>query len=184
MTWSVTPNNGTVSVSPPVALYTATVDLQVVYSQFGFAADATADATTRAVQAAPAWALHAWPPPLVGDTQVDNRRLALTKLKALFDFAAQLPDGSADQIKGAVAGRWATAAQARAAGLNVQYARLEVDATVHADGTATWGYNMPAGGRLPEVDDLDLFVQNLVRADIQQRLENLPPLSSTPTPTP
>lgn len=104
----------------------------------------------------------------------------LSQLKALFDAGAELPNGTGEEIRASVDARYPAIAQERRAGSasanEEPYMRFAVDATVWADNTATWGFEIPESGEFPpglESDEdraLDLYIQNLVRADLADRL--------------
>lgn len=117
-----------------------------------------------------------WPPrpatslALGDDASADL--LALTRLKALFDFGSQLPDEDVGDVLRNVEARWPAVPE-----------RISVDAVVRANGDAEWGYERAPGTDVGRADDefantmsvsgrseLDLYVQNLVRADLEERL--------------
>ncbi len=97
---------------------------------------------------------------------------ALRKLKAFLDFAAVIPEGSSQEIQAAVAKRFPTIVTA-----HTLIKRFDVYVRIREDGLTDGGYIVPERGRLPfalqNSQELDIFIQNLMRADIQQRIEVL-----------
>lgn len=167
-----------ISTAPPsqaVALYTATVGLKVEYSAFGVNPAIDRSQLIAAIEPPPSWAPTPWPPHLVGG-QDDITIFALAKLKALFDFAARLPNGTANEILRATYARFPLAEPTRAGSL-LQYKRFRVEARILLNGDPEWSYEIPSSGKFPpgvraemRESDLDVFIQNLVRADLQRRI--------------
>lgn len=174
-------------VAPIIATYTALVSTDVISSELeiGSAAERVRDT----LESAPEYA-DAWPPrPLATslDRRTDIRTLALARLKTLFDFGAQLPDGQVGEVRQHMAARWPeilAPTPESSAGKEGPYERIRVTAIVRADGNPEWGFERsPTSGRPLPFDaketrgrrpELDLFVQNLVRADIETRLAAAP----------
>jgi hypothetical protein len=166
-----------------VAEYRAVVGLELERSGFRLLDMRSPARRLAAAQQPPGWVAE-WPPPglAIDPTREDERdvtALVLAKLKALFDFGAVLPDGDAGAIRDAIHRRWPAIRQAREERASIPYERMDVDAVVRQDGTADWGFTH--GGRglsLPglaeRLDDgrpeLDLYVLNVVRADLAARL--------------
>jgi len=168
------------SLAPIVAKYTALVSTEVLSSSLTVMPDA--DRALEALQAAPDYA-PAWPPrPLAAtfSSVRDVRLLALARLKTLFDFGASLPDDDIGVLRRSMAVRWPELlAPATTMAVAGPYERIAVTAVVRADGSPEWGFERsPSSGRpLPLSTgetrgrpELDLFIQNLVRADIERLL--------------
>ncbi len=161
-----------------VAVYTAVIGLDVETSTLRFTSSLATNEITVAVKSPPEWYLNAWPPQPPGNPDNDLELFALTKLKATFDFAARLPDGSAEEIREQVASRFPGTVTENVT--TVSYKRYPVEAIIWEDGTVTWSYDIPAAGDFPESiqdsgddADLDIFVRNLVRYDLQRQIESI-----------
>jgi hypothetical protein len=99
-------------------------------------------------------------------------------LQNLFDFNAGVSGESASGIEGEIVKRFPKLDSAAGGGS----AKFHVTANVRLDGQATWGVREHVAGSRPEgvtgsfADDsseLQVLVQNLVRADIYRKLEAL-----------
>lgn len=160
----------------PVVFYLATIALELEQSRVSFNEQIDPARATAALTTPPPWSLSPWPP----ESRRPSTQLlayALAKWKAFFDHAALVsdPHSTAQAIKESVSARFPWVQQALA-GPKDSYRRFEVEASILDDGTVTWGFRTPAAGQNPPgLDDagLELFIQNLVRADLQQRLEAL-----------
>jgi hypothetical protein len=159
-----------------VFIYTAVVGLKVERSKFAFDSSIDRQELAAAIESPPRWHLDPWPPQLTF-TDADLTILAFAKLKALFDFMAMVPNGSAQEIRAALYALFpAVDPDVQVSG----FKRFPVEASILDNGDATWGYDIPAGDDFPpgvtggmKESDLDLFIQNLVRADLQEHLESL-----------
>lgn len=173
-----------------MATYLAIVSGDVERSAMTLAPEATPGNRLAALRRSPEWWPRSDPWPEADQKQT---RLALLKLQALFDFGASIPGSTALEIRDGIYQKFPDAkdlmssASARMPGQRPL--RIEVEACVRADGQADWGFVTPPfsmaalpngakahfvkrsdlGGRT----DLQVFVQNLVRADIYRRLEEL-----------
>ena len=156
-----------------IAIYSAVVAYGVETSSLRFNSGLETDELAAAIAIPPDWSLSQWPPQAPDNPDNDLVLKALTKLKALFDFASGLPDGDSEEIRQAVAARFLGSIDQSAA--TIAQKRFTVEAVIWEDGTATWGYDIPSAGSVPTsvntATDLDVFVQNLVRSDLQQRIE-------------
>ncbi|MGH7916056.1 MAG: hypothetical protein ACREQE_01200 [Candidatus Binataceae bacterium] len=126
------------------------------------------------VEIPPKWFLNPWPPTLTSNPDSDLLVYALARLKTVFDFAAQLADGSASDLKSEIASHFASITSQQS--VVTKYKRLPVDAAIWEDGSATWGYDIPAAGSFPgdlEEFDLDVFIKNWIRYDLQKRIESI-----------
>lgn len=168
--------------APIVAKFTALVSTEVLFSNL--AVEVEAEHALMTLRAAPEW-VDAWPPrPL--DVRTEHRQdvetLVIARLKTLFDFGAQLPDEEVGDLQRHMIARWPEllSPEAReAAEGEGPYERISVTALVRADGNPEWGYERsPTSGRpLPLAagdakgrTELDLFVQNLIRSELEARL--------------
>lgn len=160
----------------PVVFYLATIALELEQSRVSFNEQIDPTRATTALTLPPSWSLSPWPP----ESRRPSTQLlacALAKWKAFFDHAALIPDpqSTAEAIRESVYARFPRV-QLALAGPKDSYKRFEVEASILDDGTVTWGFRTPASGQNPPGLDeagLGLFIQNLVRADLQQRLEAL-----------
>ena len=169
-----------VTPTPPqqqLVVYTAVIGLELERSTLSFNASVDHAQIVTAVETPPEWTLTPWPPTRT-NTDADVTIFALAKLKAIFDFAAQLPDGSTQEIKNAIDTRFPLVRSERAVP-TAHYKRFAVEASIMDDGKTQWGYDIPGGDDFPpgvvarmQESELDIFIQNLVRADLQQRLES------------
>lgn len=173
---------GEYRVAPIVAKYTAVVSTEVLSSELEVGPEAEQARDT--LQAAPGYA-QSWPPrPLnaVIDRQTDTTTLVLVRLKTVFDFGAELPDDRVGEVREQMAARWPELLSPTASATAAKegpYERIVVTAIVRSDGNPEWGFERaPTSGRpLPLKDqptdgrpEFDLFVQNLVRSDLEGRL--------------
>lgn len=171
--------------SPPpliwAAKYEATVVTNLEASRLVLNRTVPERDLARALSIPPEWTLEPWP------TDESNlERLALTKLKALLDFDAQLSGISSSAVRGNLAAafpelgpdlfRSGRSASAKAAARKV----FQVEALIRLDdGQAQWSVEVPGEGALPpgiqsaELESgssLKVFIQNVSRADILGRL--------------
>lgn len=155
-----------------VVLYTGVVGLDVETSSLDFNTTLSRTQVVTALRVPPKWSLSPWLTEPIS-TDADFIRYALIKLKIFLDFAAVLPDGSAQVIRDAVSRHFASAKSPHP--LPVKH--FKVYARIREDGLTEGGYSIPERGALPfDITDsrqLDIFIQNLMRADIQQRIEAL-----------
>jgi hypothetical protein len=170
---------------PPKALatYRATVGLDLERSEFVYDTNASTTSIRTAGSVAPGW-LTQWPPV---ELQVNDARdasaegIVLAKMVALFDFASEIDERSPEAILRAVDRRWPRVAAARnqRADAKSVFERVEVTAWLREDGTADWSYVRAdeRGEPLPMASEaglkrgeLEIFVQNLVRVDLRQRM--------------
>lgn len=160
-----------------VVTYTAIVGLRLEYARIRFDPSISRGDLARVLAAnPPQWKTTSWPPPLTG-TDADLSILALSKLKANLDFTNRLSDGTALQMESAIQVRFPgiTSEEAEASG---NYKRFPIEAEIWEDGSTSWGYEIPEAGEFPpgfEADPtgLEIFLRNVVRADLQARLEAL-----------
>lgn len=173
--------------APAVASYDATVSVTVIRSSFRASAALTQSSRNK-LREAPGYA--AWPPATFMErgielSQVDDQTLALARLKLVFDFGAGISAESSEELSRAIDRRWPKLATARTALMegtgSVAYAQSAVTAEVNANGEPSWGYtgNVNGGQPLPlageaaegQRTEFDAFLQNLMRLDLQQRIE-------------
>ncbi|MGH9040578.1 MAG: hypothetical protein ACRDZ3_10130 [Acidimicrobiia bacterium] len=181
-----------------VARYAAVVTNRLEESSVAINSEVSAELAARAILTPPQWSLRAWAAPAPEDAVFETDQLeewALHKFRALFDFAAVLPDGSADEMEVQLLERFPMVDASRHASTAVpRYKRIQVHSEILENGDAQWGYDLPEAGELPpglpgvyvsdpgspldmngladgHALDLDVFVQNMARIDIQRRLE-------------
>lgn len=172
----MTPNlSSDSSAAPPasvVARYTAVVSGRIERSELQIVDQAGLTASRPALEADPGFA--PWPAHAV---RLSDEGLVAARLKALFDFGAQLPDGDDDTTTRAMHQRWPLLKKLKG---SEALERIEVTALVRADGTAEWGFERSDANRaaLPIPDgevvvgrpELDLYVQNMVRRGLRRRI--------------
>lgn len=164
-----------VEMRSAVATYRAIVGLDVERSEFDVSTDLDREVVEAALLQRPEWCPIPWP--RVGvPTEHDLRRLALLKLGLFFDFAAELPGSTGQEIRESLQHRFPglRAAMAGESG-GVRFKRFHVEASVWSDGTASGGYQQPEDGAHPPIGTptgaaIDLFIKNVTRADIRDRL--------------
>ena len=131
----------------------------------------------------PGWRLP-WPPPLTGVTDRDDLILAFARIAGALGMRAGIPGSTAAEIRRGMYKIFRGAIpQAIEAADSESYRRFAVEASVQDDSSASWGYGEDSPGLvLPGTEDdsqhlgkpgVELFVQNLLRADILERLEEL-----------
>jgi hypothetical protein len=157
-----------------VATYRAVIGLDVERAEFNIATDLDREVVEAALLQKPEWCPIPWPR-ISEPTDRDLRRLALLKLSIFFDFAAKLPAGTGQEIRQALWQRFPAVRTALAEAGGVRFKRFPVHATIWSDGESNGGYHHPSEGEHPPIgtvteETLDLFIQNLVRADIRDRL--------------
>lgn len=166
----------TLSDSPPpklwAAKYTATVRSGLSNSSFVLNDAAPPDAVSEALRTPPTWPVSNWPS---GET--DPQRLALLKLKALLDADAGLSANSSAAVRQQLQERFPSIAWNRPKA-NEQEFMIEAIVRLN-DGQPEWGVVHPGVGALPNGirsdalesgADLKVLIQNLVRADLMQKL--------------
>lgn len=174
------------SSTPSVGNYEAVASVAVIRSSF------RCDELTRKARskltADPGYA--AWPSATFAErgitlSQLHDDTLVLARLKLVFDFSAGITAESSVELSRAIDHRWPELAEARAALLNgtgtVAYAQAAVTAEVNAEGEPRWGFvgNVNDGQPLPlgytasegQRPEFDAYLQNLIRLDLQQRIE-------------
>lgn len=172
---------GTVS-SPDLALrivvaqYTALITLSLQAANLVILYNSRQSELQTALDSRPGFLAGPWPRRYSYEKSEDVQ-FALKKLKALLNFGAEGPDGSAEELKGHHVAVFA-GVQDQAAS-TTRYKLYAFHAEIWNDGTATWGYEAPiAGEDLPGINsemDLDAYLQSLARIDIQKRLEAAAP---------
>lgn len=160
-----------------VATYTALIRVAIEESSIETRADVSQEQLTRILTTPPQFFRGSWPtePPR---TEAEMLRNVLLKLRALFDFGPNLPTGSSDEIRIATYAAFPQL-QMKDSG-KVRYRFHKVTAYIWDDGSTGWRLDIsPVGAELPELpfvlsgSDLEWFIQNLVRADLATRLEDL-----------
>jgi hypothetical protein len=170
------------TIAATVVSYVAVVGIQVERAELLVEPGADPEKARQAAAMPPAW-LEEWPPPELRAAELASlsvETLSLAKLAALFDFNAELTAREPDAIDAQIAERWPQIAKAAADTAGERFERAVVDAAVRADGTAIWGYVWEgSGGRaLPTLPqpaaakrgEYEVFLQNLIRADLRRRL--------------
>lgn len=173
-----------------MATYRAVISLDVERSDLIISADVDRNEVVAALQPRPAWCPFPWPE-IAEPTEQDLHYLATLKFRAYLSFGAKLPDGTGQEIRGAVWQRFpslraaldekvggaslASVGLPRGAGPTARFKRFPFEATIWSGGEVSATYEHPSDGEQPPIGDivwetLNLFIQNLVRADIEDRL--------------
>lgn len=188
---------------PPIEIvrYEGVVTLSLEQSWLTISSDLPPELVIRAILTPPEWTLRPWSAPSpeqvsLGVATDQLERWALQKFKALFDFAAVLPDGTAEEIERHLLERFPLVRKARGGSVTEvsRYKRIAVHSEILESGEAQWGFDVPEEGEFPpgvpglhvpepgsvldtsstedsNVIDLEVFVQNAVRIDLLRRLE-------------
>lgn len=161
-----------VPAAPVVARYAAIISGRIERSELQVVDSPTLKANRETLETDPGYA--PWPPRA---KRLTDEGLIAARLKALFDFGAQLPDGDEETSIRVINERWPRLKRLKGTEL---LQRVEVTALVRADGTAEWGFERKDPTRAPlpipeeEVVDgrpeIDLYVQNMVRRDLRRRI--------------
>lgn len=202
MTWEASVGH-VEAQGPPleVVRYEGVVTLWLEQSSLTIHPELPPEVVIRAILNPPEWTLRPWSAPSpeevsLGVATHQLEQWALQKLKALFDFAAVVPDGTASEIEHRLFERFPLlrATRGEPATEASRYKRIAVHSEILESGEAQWGFDVPEEGELPpgvpglhvaepgslldtshlednNLIDLDVFVQNVVRTDLQRRLE-------------
>ena len=160
-----------------VARWSASVGAEVRDARFELTAADPAVART-AVAVRPGW-VQEWPPPRVAralgrlaeGSPAAVALLALAKLASFLDAGAEVAGETGAEIRAALRARYPGVAT------TLSDVHFEVQANLREDGTPAWGF-MSSGESLPGIPEepragkphLDLWLQNLARADVHDRL--------------
>ena len=168
---------------PSVITYTAVVRLALECSSLEANTAIPPDVRSEAIKRAPGWMPDGWPPQaLPAGHEVEA--ITLIKLRRLFDFGHSDGHPQAAEIRALIERAWPQVADRLARGYDpAQHKAFKVRANVWADGEATWEYSHDGSGAFPPGigravrqgfgSELDSFLQLIVRADLQTRLEAL-----------
>jgi hypothetical protein len=162
----------------PVVTYWALIRVQLEESGLQFNPSFSVDNLTVIVTKKPEFVRDPWPTK-VPQNQSDLTFYALSMFKALFDFGPDLPVGSSTQILAATMSKFPSITSSISSA--TRYAFHKVTSVITDDSRASWTLQCPsgAGADLPELPfvleggDLERYIQNLVRADLSRRLEEL-----------
>jgi hypothetical protein len=160
-----------------VARWSALVGAEVRGARFELRAVDLAVART-AVSLTPDW-VEQWPPRRVAQalgrlgegSSAAVALLALAKLAIFLDAGAEIDGETGPEIRAALRARYPGVAT------TLSDVFFEVDATLREDGMPAWGFTT-SGETLPGIPEepragkphLDLWLQNLARADVHDRL--------------
>lgn len=164
-----------------VARWSARVGADVADARLELLPEVEPDVAREAIAAHPGW-VETWPPPrlvralgrLADGSPAAVALLALAKLASFLDFGAEVGGTTGPEIRAALRARY-PGVGAGAAGV-----RFDVDAALREGGHPTWGF-VTSGEELPGLPEhaghgkphLDLWLQNLARADVHDRLDAL-----------
>lgn len=188
--WQVS-SQSTARTSAPatiVASYSATASVVIIRSSFRVKAP-LASSTRQRFISAPGYAQ--WPPWSVTSrgialSALDDLTLSLLRLKLGFDVGAGITGNSPEELSEAIDIEWPMLAVLRrdlALGAGIpSYEQASINGEVNAKGEPTWGYmrNVNSGQPLPLKEptpvparpEFDRFLQNLVRVDLAQRIDD------------
>ena len=178
--WRVSVGTSRRSSSPglrAVVSYSAIISSDLEHSSISLESSVPRSLLSSAISLAPEWSKTLWEPPATSSDQ-DLLTSALRKLLALFEFGAVVPGSSAAEIRD---GLQATLSVTLGAGSPTHLKRIEVVAKILENGKAIWGYKIPEPGEWApgfeptwvleaQASSLDVLLQNLVRADLHERL--------------
>lgn len=171
---------GTTSEASPksrgkeVAIYKGVVRIASVRSLLKISRDVPRDRVIRAIGKRPEWMLYDWPD-MTPETDEELVRLAALKLLTIFDFGRKLDGSTSAEIHAALERQNPGLRALR----SVQAATeplFSVDAAVYESGYFRGGFRTVGDTRaLPlakiTADTVDLYVKNVVAADILRTLE-------------
>lgn len=160
-----------------VATYRATVGLEVEQSSFSLSPSLDREIVATAVLKKPEWCSRPWPAPVEPAERV-LRQLALLKMCFNFDFASELEGQTGDEVRESLWKRFPDL-RAMRSDQNEEHGfkRFYVSANVDVNDSAEGGFTYTNEGELPplgtdaDVDELDIMIKNLIRADIRDHLE-------------
>ena len=169
------------TTTPPIiAQYDAVVSISVHQSAVTVVDRALAEQARSVLEADPGYA--PWPPPGAAKAPVDMSvdELVAARLLTYMTFGARLQGTLPEELWQAISGRWAKVAHLRSKGPLAETAagleRVTVQAVLRSDGAGEWGYThgapgfepLPIPARTAEGGrtELDLYLQNVVRADL------------------
>lgn len=125
-----------------------------------------------------------WPPQLTGSADRDDLILAFYRIVASLSMRAGIVGKTAAAVKSGLFEMFGAMSQATSSTATATaYQRFEVNASIEDDGSATWEFTQDRPGlALPGVDarphhlgkvGVELFLQNLLRIALLERLEEL-----------
>jgi hypothetical protein len=162
--------------------YRATIRLATETATFEFNPEIPLPARRAMLLKDPGWRMP-WPPRLTADAGRDDLILAFSKIAGALGMRAGIPGSTAVEIRSGVYEIFRTVPQAIEAGDSGFYRRFVVEASVQDDCSASWEYFEDRPGlAVPGTEDdsqhlgkpgVEVFVQNLLRTDILERLEEL-----------
>jgi hypothetical protein len=169
---------------PSVITYTAVVRLALEYSSLEANPAVPPDVRSAAIKRAPGWIPDGWPPQaLPAGHEVEA--YTLIKLRRLFDLGYSDGHPQAAEVRTLIGSTWLPIADRLAHGYDpTEYKAFKIRADVWTDGEASWEYSHDGSGAFPPgintavrdgFSELDSFLQLVVRADLQARLEALIP---------
>lgn len=162
----------------PIAVYTAVISWRIERSQLSLLAAAEDPRARGALVAAPEWSPFTWPASVGSLDAQAASKLAALKFIALFTFASELGGETSEEITAALNVKFPHLSDAQLMNekQGVRFLLIETTATVWNDGQADWAYVVPAAGTPPplgsqRVEDFDLFIKNIIRADLARMVE-------------
>lgn len=130
----------------------------------------------------PVGRVEGWPPELTNDLSTDVALLGLAHLKNLFGMTALLPEASPDEMRQATYRHFLDTDPGKLQDASA-YRRLLVEGGIYEDLNAYWEHTHEETGQLPpgltgeltyrDESDVDLYMKNLIRADLIERMVNL-----------
>ena len=163
--------------------YRSTIRISIETATFEFDPAIPLDERRAILLKDPGWRIP-WPPPLTGAADRDDLILAFSRIVGALGLKAGIPGSTAEAVRSGLFEMFSSVPQAIYANANTEsYRRFAANASIGDDGSATWGYYEDRPGlTVPGVDyrphhldksGVEIFVQNLLRADLLERIEKL-----------
>lgn len=163
----------------PIARYQGVIELGEVQAELTITNELDWATVARVVAEPPEWQPFPWPQ-VTPQTDDELRRLALLKLLGVFEFNAGGEGATGEEIRAAVLARHPALQGLRDGGADgPRVAQIPIQATIYEDGYFDGGYTTAGGvDRLPFSERteaaIDHFVKNMVRADLRDKIGDLP----------
>ena len=165
-----------------VLMYTAVVRLTLESSHVELNANVSEPLRSEALWLAPEFAPDGWPPPGVSKDRTSLELVGIYKFYEMMQAGDERLANSSRVTLQLVRERRPLVAHRIEMGYDVEeFKTLPVEAEIWSNGEATWGYSHGPKGQFPpgvstvvrpgRGSELDLFIQKLVRADLEVRLE-------------
>lgn len=169
-----------------VLIYTAQVRLSLEHSNLEYVEGISREELSTVIRAAPSYQPDGWPPLTKATDDAELEEIALRKIKRVFDIGLdrQERNKSAEQIGLSIRDRWPQVTNRIDHGPidPSEFKAYKIVASIWDNGEASWEYSFGPGPFPPSVttavtegdgSQLDKFLQDIVRMDLQARIEKL-----------